>query len=49
MIKNRYKTLLKKWKKKYDKTGAKKVMSLALKYLKKKLKRGDLNSSCSSQ
>ena len=49
MIKNRYKSILNKWKKKYDKTGPKKVISLALKHLKNQIKRGDLNSSCSSQ
>ena len=48
MIKNRYKSILKKWKKKYEKTSPKKIVSLVLKHLKNKLKRGDLNSSMSS-
>jgi len=48
MIKNRYKSLLKKWKKKYEKTSPTKIVSLVLKHLKTKLKRGDLNSSMSS-
>ena len=48
MIKNRYKSILKKWKKKYEKTSPKKIVSLVLKHLKNKLKRGDFNSSMSS-
>ena len=48
MIKNRYKSLIKKWKKKYEKTSPKKIVSLVLKHLKSKIKRGDLNSSMSS-
>ena len=48
MIKNRYKSLMKKWKKKYEKTSPKKIVSLVLKHLKNKIKRGDLNSSMSS-
>ena len=48
MIKNRYKSLLKKWKKKYEKTSPKKIITLVLKHLKSKIKRGDLNSSMSS-
>lgn len=39
---------MKKWKKKYEKTSPKKIVSLVLKYLKNKMKRGDLNSSMSS-
>ena len=48
MIKNRYKSLLKKWKKKYEKTSPKKIITLVLKHLMSKIKRGDLNSSMSS-
>ena len=48
MIKNRYKSILKKWKKIYEKTSPKKIVSLVLKRLKNKLKSGDLNSSMSS-
>lgn len=39
---------MKKWKKKYEKTSPKKIVSLVLKHLKNKIKRGDLNSSMSS-
>ena len=48
MIKNRYKSLIKKWKKKYEKTSPKKIVSLVLKHLIAKQKQGDLNSSMSS-
>ena len=39
---------MKKWKKKYEKTSPKKIVSLVLKHLKNKMKKGDLNSSMSS-
>lgn len=39
---------MKKWKKKYEKTSPKKIVSLVLKHLKNKMKQGDLNSSMSS-
>jgi hypothetical protein len=48
MIKNRYKSIMKKWKKKYEKTSPKKIVSLVLKHLKIKMKKGDVNSSMSS-
>jgi len=40
MIKNRFKSILKHWKKKYSKTSPKKIIGYILKYLKKKLKNG---------
>jgi hypothetical protein len=45
MIKNRYKSLLKFWKKKYEKTSAKKIVSNVLKHLKRKLKNGETENS----
>ena len=39
---------MKKWKKKYEKTSPKKIVSYVLKYLKNKHKKGDINSSMSS-
>lgn len=45
MIKNRYKSIIKFWKKKYDKASPKKIVSNVLKHLKKKLKNGETDNS----
>jgi hypothetical protein len=39
MIKNRYKSIINKWKKKYRKTSPKKIIATILKQLKIKLKK----------